>query len=98
MLDRRYFTAVARVATVLAATIGAAGMLDCAQYSSGARDGTLGEMISPAKKNSSSPRASLGAILSGAPGTYIQDLLADRDSTIERWPDRVNKPILVWID
>jgi hypothetical protein len=98
MLDRRYFTAVARVATVLAATIGAAGMLDCAQYSSGARDGTLGEMISPAKKNSNSPRASLGAILSGAPGTYIQDLLADRDSTIERWPDRVNKPILVWID
>jgi hypothetical protein len=69
MLDRRYFTAVARVATVVAATIGAAGMLNCAQYSSGARDGTLGEMIAPARKSSSSPRASLGAIHSTAPGT-----------------------------
>lgn len=98
MLDRRYFTAVARVATVVAATIGAAGMLNCAQYSSGARDGTLGEMIAPARKSSSSPRASLGAILSSAPGTYIEQLLVDRDSTIERWPDRINKPLLVWID
>src|SRR4029079_17517388 len=98
MLDRSYFTALARAATVFAATIGAVGMLDCAQYSSGARDGTLGEMISPAKKNVNTVRASLGAILSGAPGTYIEQLLADRDSTIERWPDHVGRPLLVWID
>jgi hypothetical protein len=98
MLDRRYFTAVARAATLFAATIGAAGMLNCAQYSSGARDGTLGEMISPVKKNPNTARASLGAILSSAPGTYIEDLLADRDSTIERWPDHTTQPLRVWID
>jgi predicted Zn-dependent protease len=98
MLDRRYFTAAARVATVFAATIAAAGMLNCAQYSSGARDGTLGDMLAPAKKSASLSRASLGAILSSAPGTYIEQLLADRDSTIERWPDHVRQPLRVWID
>src|SRR5690349_9739455 len=98
MLDRRHFTAVARVATLVAATIGAAGIIDCAPYSSGARDGTLGEMMAPVKKSANSARASLGAILSGAPGTYIEQLLADRDSTIERWPDHVGRPLLVWID
>jgi len=98
MLDRSSFTTVARVATVFAATIGAAGMLNCAQYSSGARDGTLGEIISPARKGASIPRASLGAILSGAPGTYIEQLLSDRDSTIERWPDHVKQPLHIWID
>ena len=71
MLDRRYFTAVARAATLFAATIGAAGMLNCAQYSSGARDRTLGEMNSPHKKNPNTAPASLGAILSRAHGTYL---------------------------
>jgi hypothetical protein len=55
-------------------------------------------MMAPAKKAPNSARASLGAILSGAPGTYIEQLLADRDSTIERWPDHTNRPLLVWID
>ena len=37
-------------------------------------------------------------MLSAAPGTYIEQVLADRDSTIERWPARVAQPIRVWID
>jgi predicted Zn-dependent protease len=37
-------------------------------------------------------------VLSAAPGTYIEQVLADRDSTIERWPARVAQPIRVWID
>jgi len=33
----------------------------------------------------------------GAAGTYIADILAARDSTIVRWPDRSTRPLRVWI-
>ncbi len=83
-----------RALTVIATVAVAAGIADCAPYSSGARDGTL----SPSLSFRSSARATLGEILSGAPGTYIDRLLVDRDSTIERWPDRVGDPLHIWID
>jgi hypothetical protein len=31
-------------------------------------------------------------------GTYIGEVLLDRDSAIARWPDRVERPLKVWID
>jgi hypothetical protein len=30
-------------------------------------------------------------------GTYIGELLADRDSALARWPDRVERPLRIWI-
>jgi hypothetical protein len=33
----------------------------------------------------------------GSSGTYIDEILAERDSSLARWPDRVSKPIRVWI-
>jgi hypothetical protein len=30
-------------------------------------------------------------------GTYISDILAERDSNIARWPDRTSRPLRVWI-
>jgi Matrixin len=30
-------------------------------------------------------------------GTYIQDIIADRDSALARWPDRPGRPLTVWI-
>ncbi len=30
-------------------------------------------------------------------GTYIGDILAERDSSIARWPDRSTEPLTVWI-
>jgi hypothetical protein len=33
----------------------------------------------------------------GASGTYIGDLLVARDSALTRWPDRVSRPLRVWI-
>ena len=33
-----------------------------------------------------------------AHGTYIGRLLLDRDSTLDRWPDRVESPIRVWVE
>lgn len=33
----------------------------------------------------------------GASGTYIDEILAERDSALARWPDRVSQPIRVWV-
>ncbi|HTI65299.1 MAG TPA: matrixin family metalloprotease [Gemmatimonadaceae bacterium] len=99
MLHRRLVPAIARVLTLTGAAIAVAGLQNCASYPSAARDGTLSAILSsPSRPSRSKPTASLGAILSGAPGTYIEELLEDRDSTIERWPDHVVEPLRVWID
>src|SRR5687767_10002221 len=37
-------------------------------------------------------------VLRGAGGTYIGRLLLERDSTLSRWPTRVEDPIRVWIE
>jgi len=34
----------------------------------------------------------------GATGTYISDVLFEHDSALARWPDRVERPLRVWID
>lgn len=34
----------------------------------------------------------------GASGTYIDELLALRDSALARWPDRSARPLRVWVD
>ncbi|MEP6692234.1 MAG: matrixin family metalloprotease [Gemmatimonadaceae bacterium] len=31
-------------------------------------------------------------------GTYLSQMVADRDSILERWPDRTTQPIRVWIN
>ena len=33
----------------------------------------------------------------GAYGTYIGDVLIEHDSALARWPDRVSKPLRVWV-
>jgi hypothetical protein len=99
MLHRRFVPAIARAVPLTAAALVAAGLWNCASYPSTARDGTLSAILSsPARPNRGKPAASLGAILSGAPGTYIEELLDDRDSTIERWPDHLAEPLRIWID
>jgi hypothetical protein len=36
-------------------------------------------------------------IRQGAPGTYINEILQQRDSAIARWPDRLVQPVRVWV-
>lgn len=36
-------------------------------------------------------------LASGAAGTYIDEILLERDSSLARWPDRTSQPIKVWI-
>ena len=33
----------------------------------------------------------------GSPGTYVDELLLQRDSALARWPDRRNRPLRVWV-
>jgi hypothetical protein len=44
------------------------------------------------------PAPNRGDVLRAEPGTYIAHLLLERDSTFNRWPDRVAAPIRVWIE
>ena len=44
-----------------------------------------------------SPLALREQIALGASGTYIGDMLAARDSALTRWPDRLSRPLRVWI-
>ncbi|HEY4129621.1 MAG TPA: matrixin family metalloprotease [Gemmatimonadaceae bacterium] len=81
-----------RLLTVAVAGVVAAGIANCASYAA-ARDGVLSGTLS-----SSPARATLDEIMIGANGTYIGRLLADRDSTIERWSANSARPVRVWID
>jgi hypothetical protein len=36
-------------------------------------------------------------IAAAAAGTYISDMLAERDSMLTRWPDRIIEPVRVWV-
>ncbi len=33
----------------------------------------------------------------GATGTYIGEILGERDSALSRWPDRMTQPVRVWV-
>jgi hypothetical protein len=33
----------------------------------------------------------------GSPGTYMADMLGDRDSMLTRWPERILEPVRVWV-
>lgn len=88
-----------RVLTAVAATVSTATIVNCAGVSStSAHDGTLSPALLTSRFGGVAPGATLDEILSGAQGTYIDRLLADRDSTIERWPARLSEPLHVWID
>lgn len=90
---------VSRGLTVAAAIVAVAGLVNCATYPSAGRDGILsGTLSSSSLRAPARARATLDQIMSGAAGTYIDRILADRDSTIERWPDHMGRPLRIWID
>lgn len=95
MLCRRFFPVGGRPLIVLALAVATAGLSNCVSFA--ARDETLDGNVA-SKGFRSGVHATLDAILSGATGTYIGRVLADRDSTLERWPDRVDDPLRVWVD
>ncbi|MEO6877859.1 MAG: matrixin family metalloprotease, partial [Gemmatimonadaceae bacterium] len=90
--------------TLAAAVIAASGLANCVAYTSRGHDATMSGTLSavPVARTmsiSSRDRATIGEILSlGSTNTYIARLLADRDSTIERWPEHIAQPLRVWVD
>lgn len=98
MLHRRSVLALGRVAGVVGAALAVAAAMDCAGYSASAGDGTLASLSPVGAHRAAGDYISLGAVLSAASGTYIEQVLADRDSMIERWPAHVAQPLRVWID
>lgn len=101
MLSRRHLPSVSRALTAVVAIIAALGIVDCSTYLSGAHDGTLSNPLDGSLAPASAYarlHATLSEVLMGSDGTYIGRLLADRDSTIERWPDHTDRPLRVWID
>lgn len=63
---------------------------------------TLGAPATPAANNSSANPAADPLLLRQriaqlADGTYIDELLAARDSALARWPERTLRPLRVWV-
>jgi predicted Zn-dependent protease len=58
----------------------------------------LAAVVSPSTQaNDDHSAAVLRRLRDAEPGTYIGDILAERDSSIARWADRQGKPLTVWI-
>jgi hypothetical protein len=82
-------------ALVILTTVGLASCAPASRVRSG--DGAVAHASAPARRNV--PRAAeLDDVLRWAQGTYIAQLLADRDSILDRWPERRESPIRVWVD
>ena len=90
---RRSASALAWTAVCVATAIGIVHVRSSGS-SRGASSG--GRLLYPLLAADSSPARD--EILRAAHGTYIGHLLLDRDSTLDRWPDRTASPIRVWIE
>jgi hypothetical protein len=89
----RLSSEVARVAVCGAAVVGA---LSFARLPSANGMSSAGRVLYPLLADDSSPARA--DILRSAHGTYIGRLLLDRDSTLDRWPNRVDSAVRVWIE
>lgn len=53
--------------------------------------------MTPRARRDDDHAETLRRIRNGQAGTYISDILANRDSSLSRWPDRRGVPLTVWI-
>lgn len=82
-----------------AALLGTLTLAACASSSAvDGSDGLLAARFIPTSSSRIRIRATRDEILSFGDGTYIGRCLADRDSVLDRWPARVDRPLRVWID
>lgn len=51
----------------------------------------------PAPAPAPAPMTPRERLALGAPGTYIGEVLRVRDSAVVRWPERVDRPLTVWV-
>jgi hypothetical protein len=98
--SRRIF-AVAVVAVASIASARCAPYVEVGSPASGTLAGAAASRSAvrrPVADVSSSGRATVDLLRSESGGTYIDRIVAERDSTLQRWPDRRGDPIRVWLD
>jgi Matrixin len=92
-MSRRSSSAFAWIAVCIATAI---GIFHVTASASATGASSAGRVLYPLLAGDSSPARD--EILRAAHGTYIGRILLDRDSTLDRWSDRVASPIRVWVE
>lgn len=80
------------------ASIAVVSTASCVAYPYGSTQQDSYGVLPAGEPRGGVPRPSHAEFISLSTGTYIGRTLAERDSIIERWPDRVTHPIKVWIE
>lgn len=84
-----------------AALLGALASASCASSSAmdgSGSDGVLASRVMLTSSRRIGVSATRAAIANFGDGTYIDRILIDRDSVLDRWPVRLDRPVRVWID
>ena len=59
--------------------------------------GTVADAYTEAVPNNDDRAALRRKLRDGSPGTYISEILTQRDSSLARWADRNGEPLTIWI-
>jgi len=59
--------------------------------------GSVGGVLGASRDDDDVREAIRNRLRRGEPGTYIGDILRERDSSLARWPDRHGRPLRVWV-
>ena len=89
--------AFARAGTVVCALVAALGLANCASTTQHEDAGLLDRIVEIGARPPASG-VSRDDVLRWAQGTYIVELLTDRDSVLDRWPARIERPIRVYVE
>ncbi len=89
-------------ATVTTTTATAASATrDVAERATAIVEGGLGMLVPSREKTPGAPARDREEIrrriMQNEAGTYIGEVLAERDSNVARWPDRTSRPLRVWV-
>jgi hypothetical protein len=88
-MPRRSTIILSHLLAGLVAAVGAIGLAERTRVGASA-----GHLL-PFETDDAPDRA---AVLRAAGGTYIAQMLVDRDSSLARWPSRISQPIRVWVE
>jgi hypothetical protein len=88
-----------RLATVLVACLGLLPLSSHVRVANGRTSIASGGTVASFLRGPGDPtRAEIRRRLAeGSADTYIGDILAERDSSLSRWPDREGAPLVVWV-
>lgn len=67
-------------------------------HADSARGVTRKEIAPPGEQQSTPPDELRRRVGNLSPGTYVADILAEQDSTLYRWPERLSNAVRVWIE